>query len=460
MFVQGPQTKIKRSAGLLLLCLIGIDGTIGGSIFVLLSGGIELAGAYTPLAFILGGFLALLGGLLYAEVGTTIPRPGADLAYVFTAFKRRLYPFLFSWSVLLGDLGYLAINALGFGFYLGLVIGVSPVLIALTALVVAALINIRGIQNAGKTEAFTVSILLISFIAFGIYTTGSDLSLSQEITYDDFQIAGVLAATALIFTSFVGYEYIATLSGEAKNAGKNIPLAMVITIVVSTVVFSSVAYFTLIGAPQHELAASEAPLLAVANYLGGAGQAIVIPAALLATGGSMIAATMITSRRLYAIAHEGFFGSFLIKVNKYKVPARAIFVCSLFASILVISQAVNFVAYMSNTVYLIGLITIALSILRLRKSRPYLPRPFKAPLFPFVPFAIIGLASLLLVFVDKQSMFLVGVWAVIGWFAYLLGTLDEHRWRLLGRGALIFAFLFLVAVFIASYVVLERLLSY
>ncbi len=460
MFIQKPETKIKRNAGLLLLCLIGIDGTIGGSIFVLLSGGIELAGAYTPLAFVLGGILALLGGLLYAEVGTTIPRPGADLAYVFTAFKRRLYPFLFSWSVLLGDIGYLAINALGFGFYLGLVLGVSPVLIALAALVLAALINVRGIQNAGKTEAFTVTTLIVLLIAFGLYTTGSDMSLAHTVTYEDFQIAGVLAATALIFTSFVGYEYIATLSGEAKNAGKNIPLAMVITIVVSTLVFSSVAYFTLIGAPQDELAASEAPLLTVANYLGGAGQAIVIPAALLATGGSMIAATMITSRRLYAIAHEGFFGSFLTKINKQKVPARAILVCSLLASILVLSQAVNFVAYMSNTVYLIGLITIALSILRLRKSRPYLPRPFKAPLFPFVPFAIIGLAGVLLVFVDKKSMFLVGVWATIGWFAYLLGTLDQHRWKLLGRGALLFAFLLLAAIFVASYFVVEHLLGY
>lgn len=460
MFIQTSQTKIKRNAGLLLLCLIGIDGTIGGSIFVLLSGGIELAGAYTPLAFLLGGILALLGGLLYAEVGTTIPRPGADLAYVFTAFKLRLYPFLFSWSVLLGDLGYLAINALGFGFYLGLVIGVSPVLIALMALALAALINVRGIQNAGRTEGVTVSILLLLFIAFGVYTTGSDASFVQAVSYDDFQIAGVLAATALIFTSFVGYEYIATLSGEAKDAGKNIPLAMVITIVVSTLVFSSVAYFTLVGAPQEDLAASEAPLLTVAQYLGGPGQAIVIPAALLATGGSMIAATMITSRRLYAIAHEGFFGTFLKKVNKHKVPARAILICSLLASILVISQAINFVAYMSNTVYLIGLITIALSILRLRKTRPYLPRPFKAPFFPFVPFAIIGLAAVLLVFVDKQSMFLVGVWAVIGWFAYLLGTLDKQRWRLLGRGALIFSLLLLAAVFASSFIVLEYLLAY
>ncbi len=452
MFINSPRQGLKRDIGVALLCIIGISGTIGGSIFVLLAGGVELAGAYTPLAFLLGGALALLGGLLYAEVGTTIPRPGADLAYVFTAFKKRVFPFLFSWTVLLGDIGYLAINALGFGFYLGLVLGVSPLIISLAALVAAAGINIKGIRKAGKAEAVSVTILLLLFCAYAVYVTQSPYNLGS-ITFDEFRITGVLAATALIFTSFVGYEYVATLAGEAKNPGKTIPIALIVTILVSAFVFSAVAYITLLGASQETIAGSDAPLLAVAETLGGAGIYIVIPAALLATGGSLIAAVMITSRRLFAIAHEGFFGKFLTKTNRSKVPARAVVACSVFAALLVVSQAINFVAYMSNTVYLLGLINIAVSIMLLRKKRPYLPRPFRTPLFPLIPFAIIALASVLLFFVQRQSLMLVIVWVIIGWFGYLLGGVEKARWKLLFRGGIIFLYALLATILAVSYFV-------
>ena len=456
MFINTPKPQLKRDIGILLLLLIGIDGTIGGSIFVLLSGGIELAGAYTPLAFMLGGILALFGGLLYAEVGTTIPRPGADLAYVFTAWKRRIVPFLFSWAVLLGDIGYLAINALGFGFYLGLVIGVPPVLIALLALLAAAAINLRGIKKAGKAEAITVSLLLLLFMAFAWYVNSGSVALTP-LDYGDFQIGGILAATALIFTSFVGYEYIATLSGEVKRPERSIPIALVITIVVSTIVFSGVAYVTLLGAPAEQLAASDAPLLVVANNIGGIGLGIVIPAALLATGGSLIAATMITSRRLYAIAHEGFLKRFLTKTNRHKVPTRAIVICSFIAALLVITQAVNFVAYMSNTVYLGGLIMIAISIMILRRKRPYLPRPFKAPLYPVIPIGIILLAGTLLFFVSVQSLLTVTMWLVLGWCFYLLGTVDKARWPLILRGGLVFIIALFGCLLLSAYFIVAAL---
>lgn len=459
MYINTPEKKIKRSLGILMLTVIGVSGTIGGSIFVLLSGGIELAGTYTPLAFVLGGVLALLGGLLYAEVGTTIPRPGADLVFVFNAFKSRFLPFLFSWLILLGDIGYLAINAIGFGFYFGLVTGLSPPLVALTALAIAALINIRGTQKTSKFEIYSLVILLLLFGLYGIYTMQSPASLEVSIADDVFRLSGVFAATALIFTSFVGYEYIATLSGEAKNARRDIPTAMVLTIVLSTIVFAAVAYFTLLGAPQEALAESKAPLLTVSERLGSIGNIIVIPAALLATGGSMIAAILITSRRLYAISHEGFFGARLAKLNKQEVPVHAIITCSVLASVLVLSQATNFVAYMSNAVYLIGFITIALSILLLRKSRPYLPRPFRAPLFPLVPFTVIGLSATLLFFIDPASILLVSIWLTIGWFAYLLSSINADRWRYIAHGAIAFAFLLLAVLFAVTYLIIEILLT-
>ncbi len=458
MFINIPEKRIKRSLGFVMLTVIGVSGTIGGSIFVLLSGGIDLAGPYTPYAYVLAGVLAMLGGLLYAEVGTTMPRPGAGLYYVFSAFKNRHYPFLFSWTILLGDLGYLAINAIGFGFYLGLVLNISPLLVALAAIAFGALINVRGLQKATRIEIGVLGALLLLFVAFGVYVATSPNNIAP-LAFEELQVGGVLAATALLFTSFIGYEYIATMAGEAKNAHRTIPMAMITTVLISTIVFAGIAYITLIGAPQDELAASDAPLLLVADTIGGLSTSIIIPAALLATGGSLVAATMVASRRLYAISKQGFFGNYVQKTNQQHIPARSVIICSGLAALLVATQAVNFVAYMSNTVYLMSLITISLSVIILRKKRPYLSRPFRAPLYPIIPFIIIGLALTLITFIDITSIALVVIWITIGWFTYLLSSMNRERWLLIGRGALIFAFLLLLVIHAANLMVLDRLLS-
>ncbi len=458
MFINIPEKRIKRSLGFVMLTVIGVSGTIGGSIFVLLSGGIDLAGPYTPYAYVLAGVLAMLGGLLYAEVGTTMPRPGAGLYYVFSAFKNRHYPFLFSWTILLGDLGYLAINAIGFGFYLGLVLNISPLLVALAAIAFGALINVRGLQKATRIEIGVLGALLLLFVAFGVYVATSPNNIAP-LAFEELQVGGVLAATALLFTSFIGYEYIATMAGEARNAHRTIPMAMITTVLISTIVFAGIAYITLIGAPQDELAASDAPLLLVADTIGGLSTSIIIPAALLATGGSLVAATMVASRRLYAISKQGFFGNYVQKTNQQHIPARSVIICSGLAALLVATQAVNFVAYMSNTVYLMSLITISLSVIILRKKRPYLSRPFRAPLYPIIPFIIIGLALTLITFIDITSIALVVIWITIGWFTYLLSSMNRERWLLIGRGALIFAFLLLLVIHAANLMVLDRLLS-
>ena len=458
MFINIPEKRIKRSLGFVMLTVIGVSGTIGGSIFVLLSGGIDLAGPYTPYAYVLAGVLAMLSGLLYAEVGTTMPRPGAGLYYVFSAFKNRHYPFLFSWTILLGDLGYLAINAIGFGFYLGLVLNISPLLVALAAIAFGALINVRGLQKATRIEIGVLGALLLLFVAFGVYVATSPNNIAP-LAFEELQVGGVLAATALLFTSFIGYEYIATMAGEAKNAHRTIPMAMITTVLISTIVFAGIAYITLIGAPQDELAASDAPLLLVADTIGGLSTSIIIPAALLATGGSLVAATMVASRRLYAISKQGFFGNYVQKTNQQHIPARSVIICSGLAALLVATQAVNFVAYMSNTVYLMSLITISLSVIILRKKRPYLSRPFRAPLYPIIPFIIIGLALTLITFIDITSIALVVIWITIGWFTYLLSSMNRERWLLIGRGALIFAFLLLLVIHAANLMVLDRLLS-
>lgn len=448
MFINRQKHKFKRNIGLFMLCIIGIDGTIGGGIFVLLGAGAGVAGEYLPLSFLLGGVLAFIGAMLYAELGTMIPRSGADLQLVFNATRHRYYPFVFSWLVLLGDVGYLAINAFGLAYYLNFIFTVNPLVIAFTALAVAVGINLLGSSKAGGSEIFTglsLLALLVIYVVLVLIGPGVSFAPGEFIAHIPDYTLSIIAGTSLIFTTFVGYEYIASIAEEVKNPGRNIPRALMITIVVATLVFATVSLVTVQAIPPGELAASEAPFLLIGQKLGGAGLYVVVAAALIATSGSLLAATLVSSRRLYALSEQGYFNRFFSRFNRNQVPYRAILGVATLAVFLLLTNSVTFVAYVSNAVYLLGLITISVSLMSLRRQRPYLARPFRVPLFPWLPGFLIVLAVGVLVFIGPQSLAVTASWALVGYFIYLATKVRPLQLYLATWGAVLFVLLMGIA---------------
>ena len=430
MFINVPRHKLKRSLGLFTLCVIGVGGTIGGGIFVLLSPGAAVAGEYLPLSFLLGGVLAFMGALLYAELGTTIPRSGSSIELMFSTTRHKYYPFIFSWLVMLGDVSYLVINALGIAFYANFFIAVNPLLLALGAIALAVLINLRGIANTGRVEIFTETtlvMLLLGLVAIAFSSPEFSFAPGEFIAQVPASILPIIGGTALIFTTFVGYEYIASIAEEAEEPAKNIPKALMISVVVATAIFATVSFVAVKVVPVDELARSDAPLLLLAEQLGGVAQFIVIPAALIATAGSLLAATLVSSRRLYALSRQGYLRSVFSKLNGRDVPHRSVLGVSVLAVFLLLTNSVTFVAYLSNTVYLIVLIAIAASLLHFRRARPYLARPFRAPFFPWMPIGMIVLASTILLFVGPMSLAVTFLWAVLGYLVYLMTRINSHR---------------------------------
>jgi len=430
MFINRQNSKLNRNLGLFALCVIGIDGTIGGGIFVLLSAGAGVAGEYLPISFLVGGILAFMGALLYAELGTTIPRSGSDLALVFNATRHRYYPFIFSWLILLGDVSYLAINAFGLAFYANFFIAVNPFLIAAAAIGVAVAINIWGSDKSSGSEMFTVSALLglLVIYTFLVGNSGSySFAPGEFIASLPASTLGILAGTSLIFTTYVGYEYIASIAEEVKDPGRNIPRALMITIVVATLIFTTVSFVTLQTVSVSQLAASDVPFLLIAETIGGPLLYVVGAAALLATAGSLLAATLVSSRRLYALSEQGYFNGFFSSVNARGVPTRAVYGVAVLGLFLLLSGSVTFVAYMGNTVYLIGLIVIAISLMSFRRQRPYIARPYRAPFFPWLPLGVITLSSLILLFIGPRSIAATLLWALLGYVMYLLSKVQHPQ---------------------------------
>ncbi len=428
-----------------MLCVIGLGGTVGGGIFVLLSHGAAVAGEYVPVSFLLGGILAFFGALLYAELGTTIPRSGASLALVFNTTRRRYYPFIFSWLVLLGDVSYLVINAAGFAFYVSFFVPVAPPVIALGAIVVSVLVNLRGVASTGKSEIITAITLITLLVLYaGLVTTqpGFQFGIADFTAALPAHVIPIIAGVSLLFTTYIGYEYIASVAEEVKEPAKNIPRALMITVGVATLIFTLVSFVTVNLVPLEELSQSEAPFLLIADHLGTIGWVVVVPAAILATAGSLLAATLVASRRLYALGEEGVFQRAFSTLNQNDVPYRAVLGVAVLAVFLLLTNSVTFVAYMGNAVYLLSLIVIAVSLIRFRRQRPYVPRPFRIPFFPWLPIGMIVFAGVVLLMVGPVSLLATALWALLGYLLYLCTRITADKLYWATWGAMLFLLLF------------------
>ncbi len=431
-----------------MLCVIGLGGTVGGGMFVLLSHGAGVAGVYLPISFLLGGVLAFFGALLYAELGTTIPRSGAGLALVFNTTRHRYYPFVFSWLILLGDVSYLVINALGLAFYANFFIPVHPIIIALTALGLSVLINLRGVASTGKSEIITAATLvglLLIYAVIVVLNPSFQFAPGEFVAQMPGNILPIIAGISLIFTTYIGYEYIASVAEEVKEPEKNIPRALMITVGLATLIFTVVSMVTVHIVPIAELSNSDTPFLLIAEHLGVIGWVVIIPAAILATAGSLLAATLVASRRLYALGEEGYFRNTFSALNHNNVPYRAVFGVTILAIFLLITNSVTFIAYMGNAVYLVSLIVIAVCLMRFRRQRPYLARPFRIPFFPWLPIGMITLAVGVLAMVGPVSLFATALWALLGYLVYLLTRITVERLYWATWGAMFFLLIFGVA---------------
>ena len=445
MYINRPRHKLNRSLSLFALCVIGVGGTIGGGIFVLIGPGAAIAGEYLPISFIVGGLLALMGSLLYAELGTTIPRSGSSIELVFNTTRKKYYPFMFSWLVLLGDVSYLTINALGVAFYANMFIPVNPLLIALGAIGLVVLINLRNITSTGRAEMIIellLVMLLLIFVGTGLSSQEFSFATGEFVAQMPFEILPILAGVSVVFTTFIGYEYIASIAEEAKEPAKNIPRALVLTVLVALVVFVAISFtaINLVGAEA--IASSDSPLLLASEQLGSYGVYIILPAALVATMGSLLASMLVSSRRIYALSRQGYFERVFSPLNRNDVPHRSVLAVAILAVFLLLTNSVAFVAYLSNTVYLIVMIVIAVSLLRFRKQRPFLERPFRAPFFPWLPLFLIVLAATILLFVGLISLLVTVLWLLLGYFVYMARYITPEALYLVTWGAMLFLLLF------------------
>ena len=385
---------LKREIGQLGFGAIALNGTIGAGIFALPAIAVAAAGLFSPWIFVLCGLLIMLIVLAFARVASFFEDTGGPVTYTGTAFGP-FAGFQTGWLLTLSRAAAFAANAHLMVTYAGwfwppLLEGgwhTGGVLFICAAL---AGVNVIGVRQ-GMLALFALTALkllpLVLLVLLGLGQANPEIFTGASIPPMD-----SLGETMLIvFYAFVGFESAVIPAGEGRNARRDIPLALVRTILAITLFYFLIQVVTVSVAPGVE--GSKTPLADVALILmGAAGAGILTLGAVFSISGNLTASMLSAPRMVYAMAHIGTMPAWFGAVHsRYQTPANAIICYAVFSGILALSGGFVWLAAMSTVVRLLvyaGCIA-ALPILQRRLGeRPgqfYLPGGMTIPLLALLP---------------------------------------------------------------------------
>jgi len=355
---------------------MGIGGMVGGGIFSVLGLAIAQAGHAAPIAFAIGGVIAMLTGLSYARLGLTFQSSGGSFTFLEHAFRNRNIAAMGGWLLLIGYVGTMALYAYTFGVYGSAMLGDSnsspamhhllETLILLTFLGV----NLYGIKASGSSELLIVTvkvIILFLFAAIGLFYIKSNYVLpvfNQGYT-------GVLMGAALIFVAYEGFELIPNAINEMENPQHNLKPAIVWSIAVTIAIYVLVSLVAVGNLLPDEIQKYKEYALAVAAkpFLGQAGFLLIGLAALFSTA-SAINATMFGTARLGMIMarEKALPTAFGFRRQQNNIPWVSLVIITLATLAFVNLANLTIISSFASSTFLLIFAAINLSALRLRKK--------------------------------------------------------------------------------------------
>jgi len=242
---------------------------------------------------------------------------------------------------------------------------------------------------------------------------------------------GVIQATAYVFVIYLGVEAIAVAQAEIKNPSKTIPRAIVLSAVILFVIYPLTAYVMLRIAPLEAISGEYSSLIYAAQLsLGNFGKIALVIAGVIAALSSINTSIMAQSRVAYALSRDGYFPKALGNLHqKFNTPHVAV-VGAVFTAVLAATGVINFVGYATDFGFIIGFALVNLSLMKLRREKPILDRPFKVPLYPFTPIAGIATSLFLLIFIDPAVLSLGIILCVLAVLAYYIRMVGYLRFRI------------------------------
>ena len=373
----GGQAGLKRTLTLTNAVLYGLGVTIGAGIYVLIGAAAARAGMHAPAAFVIAAVLMGLTAASFAELAGRMPVAAGEAAYVRAAFQSdRLATLvgLLAIAIAIVSAAAISVGSAGYvGVFLPLPEGVRITLVVLAMGAIAAWGIKESVVFAGVMTLIEVGGLLL-LIAAGVWSGPELVTRLPEAVPpigNPAVAAGLAGATLLAVFAFLGFEGLVNIAEEVREPKRNLPRAIFITLLLTTVLYVLVAWVALVAVPAAELAASKAPLALVFERLTGAPPVTMSAIAVVATLNGIIVQVIMSSRVLYGLAAQGSLPGWLREVNPLThTPINAtlltIAAVLVLALLLPLDELADITARI--TLLLFALINLALARIKMRET--------------------------------------------------------------------------------------------
>ncbi len=439
------EPKLDRGMGLAGALSINILNMVGIGPFLTIPLALAaMGGPQAMLGWIVGAVLCLCDGLVWAELGSSLPRSGGPYHYLLQAFGPKrwggLLSFLFLWQLLLIGPISIAAGAVGFGQYLnflapqlrhGHLVGIAMVV----CLVNTALLyrNIRSISMMSVIVAAAVLATCVWIVVSGITHFQSAVAFDFPAHAFSFTSAfwlGLGSATLIAVYDYGGYNNVCLIGEEVRDARKVIPRAVIYSIIVIAILYLAMNLSIIGTVPWQQGQHSKA---IVADYMqilyGRPGGLLVSGLILIASWGSVYAIILGFSRVPYAAAAEGrFFKSFARLHPTGRFPTTSLLVMGGLSAVACLFSLTDLISVLIVVQTMLQFAAQCVAVMMLRRQGVAAPGAFRMPLFP-LPAIVALMGWMYIVFSSKPAYIAIGlVMAVIGVVIYLLQARQKNEW--------------------------------
>ncbi|GDX87877.1 amino acid permease [Gemmatimonadota bacterium] len=453
---------LKRTLGAWSLIGLGIGAIIGAGLFVRTAAAIaERAGPSVTLAFVVAGIGCAFAGLCYAEFASMIPIAGSAYTYSYTTMGEFI-AWIIGWDLVLEYAVGAATVAIAWSQYLNkllAILGISPVpyqwshspmevsttgvqglmnLPAVVILLLLSLVLVRGTQESALLNGIIVIakvaiVMMVIAVGWGYMNPlnhtpyipeATTFTTAQGVTHAYGGVMGVLGAAGVVFFAYIGFDAVSTAAQEAKNPSRDMPIGILGSLVICTILYILFAHVLSGVAPVEffRTAGKEASVSqAIADFMPGYGWlSNFVTVAILAGFSSVILVMLLgQSRVFYSMSRDGLVPKVFSDTHpKYRTPWKSNMLFFVFTSLFAGFLPDSIVGEMTSIGTLFAFMLVCAGVWILRVRRPDLPRAFKVPMVPVVAILGIVVCGAMIYGLGWTNWLRLGVWLVIGVVIY------------------------------------------
>lgn len=415
--------KLERRLSLISVIAISIGGMLGSGIFVLPGIAAAKTGSSVWLAYLLAAVCILPAALSKSELATAMPSSGGTYVYIERAFGPALGTIagIGLWLSLLLKSSFALV---GFGAYLSILVNIdqqSTKYVALFFLFLILLLNVFGVKQVGKVQIIVVAISVISLsliLIFGLPTVSPNL-------LDPFLINGnygLISTVAFVYISYAGVTKVAAIAGEIKNPSKNLPRAMILSLLIMTVIYVFVAFVLVGNIPLDSLKSDLRPIYTISNLLGGTYIGYIAALVGIITLISMANSGVLAASRFpFAMAIDELLPSFMSKIHsKYLTPVSTIVLTCVVMSLVILFLDVEKIAKLASAFMVAMFIAVNACVIVLRETSAQWYKPqYRSPMYPFAQLFGVISGIILLVFLGLMPFAAIIAIVILGLIIYL-----------------------------------------